>query len=414
MKHQLIIVIICCLSTWAAAQTPGAPENFNVVPKQFIGLPDVLATVNGTAIHKLDIVPGLMTMDQVNAAVEHTIDRVLAAQQAEKEGLGTKFGSRHSSRQTSQDTRQLARQYKQNNAALTAAKKGVRITDADIDRFFEANPDPRRDPTAEAARHGVTRRVTVDLELAAYGAWLKETLAGTTIRVDGAPLSKAVLDAAIDAKTAPKLERVAGGIVVAEVLRMVGGDAGNPKDALGTVVIDVDGQELVLGELDVFARILSSVGSPHRLLPLLDVITDTALAAKARDQGLDAGSGGTSRAAVQQQYALAELFYKAHRLNRPLDGAELHGWYEPIGQALLDRSQQHPLRDYMVKVKAQYSKAPVTDAEVGGMYSVVTQSLITDRKNGVANYLRELYLGWKRSAVIEPLRAQAKIKRHMQ
>ena len=398
-------------------------------------LPKILAQVNNTSIMKQEVLGGLAPQQPVRPALDRAVDRALAAQQARRERLDRDpeykrvLGSQQKRAIAAARTRDrfLVQFLQDTDTALAAARQSAtEVADADVDAFIAANPERVRgdgdDPRPAHARN----LLIGDRLTAAYGDWVKPLLADAEFTLNGTPLPRADIEAAIVEEGlwlfAMPQEQTSG--LAARIMDRLKAQSENDEDAealLAAAVVGVNGETFTLGELGGFREIVAAASGGASQALLLQVLVNPVLAGEATRRGLDQDPdyvrmyGGLGDRQPEADDALADLYFSRHGLtlrNVIVDGEQLAACHAAVVEALLDGGSSG-FRSYVDSLKQAHVQKPLRDDEFKAWKSAITQEIMGGGRY-LSSFIQRATLEWKRAAHIEPLRANAKIKYYIE
>ena len=388
-------------------------------------LPETIAKVNGQKISRDDIRVAVTAGQPVIGQVDNAISNALAAQQARKEGLDKDPGYvrfKDNSAERGRRAKWLAATiledlYRKKVPALVEARQAsANVADAEVIKYMALNSD-RFGTLPDDRRQATARDMIVNERFAvAESKWLTALLLKRGIKVNGKKISAATIKAAMAARQqsmSAARKQPKGTILLDAVTDIIGG-----RDALADTVIAVAGEEIVVGELPVFAGLVANHPIP---MPLLRPLIITLLAAEARKEGIDkdpefvAMVGRAAPTSTPDYTVLARIYWRHHGIDTQsikITDAELRGCSRAIAQTLVAQDGD-AFPTWLAAAKKEHVKAEVTASELTSWHEAIFAAVLDGDSKDLRTQLLMAKLGWKRSKQLETALAAAKIKRYV-
>ena len=388
-------------------------------------LPEIIAKVNKQKISRDDIRVAVEAGRPITAQIDAAILDALAAQQARKEGLDKDSGYVRFKDHSAERERRakwltatiLVEIYRKKVPALVEARQAsANVKDVEVIKYIALNSD--RFGTLSGDRLQATARTMIVNErfAAAESEWLTALLLKKGIKVNDKDVPAATIEAAMAARQqaiSAARKQPKGTIILDAVTDIIGG-----RDALADAVIAVAGEEIVVGELPVFAGLAANRAGP---MPLLRPIITTLLAAEARKERIDkdpefvATAGRAARPPTADYTVLAGIYWRHHGIDTQsikITDAELRGCSRAIAQTLMAQDG-NAFPTWLAAAKKEHVKAEVTASELTAWYDAIFAAVLDGNSKDLRTQLLMAKLGWKRSKHLETALAAAKIKRYV-
>ncbi|HCN09460.1 MAG TPA: hypothetical protein DIT01_16150 [Lentisphaeria bacterium] len=388
-------------------------------------LPEIIAKVNKQKISRDDIRVAVKAGQPLTAQIDAAILNALAAQQARKEGLDKDPGyvrfkdnsAEHGRRAKWLAATILVDIYRKKVPALVEARQAsANVEDVEVIKYIALNSD--RFGTLPDDRVQATARTMIVNErfAAAESEWLTALLLKKGIKVNDKDVPAATIEAAMAARQqsmSAARKQPKGTIILDAVTDIIGG-----RDALADAVIAVAGEEIVVGELPVFAGLAANRAIP---MPLLRPIITTLLAAEARKEGIDkdpefvAAASQAAPPSTADHTVLAGIYWRHHGIDTQsikITDAELRGCSRAIAQTLMAQDG-NAFPTWLAAAKKEHVKAEVTASELTAWYDAIFAAVLDGNSKDLRTQLLMAKLGWKRSKHLETALAAAKIKRYV-
>ncbi len=388
-------------------------------------LPEIIAKVNSQKISRDDIRAPVEAGRPITAQIDGAILNALAAQQARKEGLDKDpeyvrvkdHSAERRRREKSLTATILVDHYRKKVPALVEARQAsANVEDVEVIKYIALNSD--RFGTLSGDRLQATARSMIIKErfAAAESEWLTALLLKKGIKVNNKNVPAATIEAAMAARQqsmSAARKQPKGTTLLDAVTDIIGG-----RDALAEAVITVAGEEIVVGELPVFAGLAANRAGP---MPLLRPVITTLLAAEARKEGIDkapefvATAGRAVRPPIADYIVLAGIYWQHHGIDTQsieITDAELRGCSRAIAQTLMAQDGD-AFSTWLAAAKKEHVKAEVTASELTAWNEAIFAAVLDGDSKDLRTQLLITRLGWKRSKHLETALAASKIKRYV-